>query len=319
MVRRIKQGLPSMSRRGQYGYDPAVLRSDPPTINEEEARWVRWMFARRLEGWGGLRIAQGLDDRGVRTARGGRWSVGSVHSILANPLYRGAVNWGGHVNEKSRVPAIVDADTWHRAQQPLVRAYRRNPRALTGLARCALCGGRMAYFSPPRRNDTFLRCGRYAATGGRQCESNGMMAGPVEEEVLRVVRKVLYDPTQYAHYVEPLDNNAGMRASLESNLARIQAAAERWARAYEQGAIGLAEFRERREGLDGQVETITGELAALEVRARRRAAAEERLGGLGALLDDLDDCTPAEMNAFLRLIVERVVCRKGETPDVLLL
>ena len=140
----------------------------------------------------------------------------------------------------------------------------------------------MVYFAT--RSSTILRCSQYASRGGHACVSNGMSAAPIEAEVLRIVREVLHDPAQYARYAEPLGDGAAMRATLESNLARVQAAGERWARAYEQGAIGLGEFKERRLGLDAQADAIAGELTALDIKTARRAAASERLGDLGALL-----------------------------------
>ena len=97
MKARIAHGLPAQSRLGQYGYHKAALASDPPPVDEDQARHVRWIYEQRTKGWGFERIAKSLNDRGIQSPRGGIWYGTAVHQIVRNPLYRGAVTWGDHV------------------------------------------------------------------------------------------------------------------------------------------------------------------------------------------------------------------------------
>jgi hypothetical protein len=69
MKNRIARGLPAQSRLGQYGYHKALVSSEPPQVDEEQAQHVRFMYERRVEGWGLERIAKSLNDRGIQSPR----------------------------------------------------------------------------------------------------------------------------------------------------------------------------------------------------------------------------------------------------------
>ena len=324
MTRRIKAGLPAHSRKGHYGYVAPPLSSEVPTPDPVEAPWLKWIFDHRCRGWSYKRCATYLNDHGVKSPSGGRWHDSEVYYIVHNPIYCGIVKWGDLSNDNGQHEALVDYDTWIRAQKVGVSPTKREPHILTGLIYCALCGHRMTYITydvshgrPGRRNPS-LRCSHYNNKKSL-CVCNSISSTYVETEVLRVVREVLADPARYAEYTAPVDGTAAERELLERNLARIAAERERWSQAYGEGAIDLPEFKERRRGLDRQAENIAAEIAARERRVTSRAHGEERLRGLAARLDDLDDYTPAELNALLRLIVDRVECRKKTPPVVTLL
>ena len=56
----------------------------------DEAEVVRLMFRLYTEDGLGIRlIAQRLNDQGIRTRRGGAWSLAAVHDLLKNPAYIG--------------------------------------------------------------------------------------------------------------------------------------------------------------------------------------------------------------------------------------
>ena len=339
MTRRIKSGLPAHSRRGHYGYTAPALSGQLPTPDPVEAPWARWIFDRRCQGWSYRRCATYLNDhgvkspnygcyrrdRGVLTAMSGRWHDSEISYLVHNPLYAGIVRWGDLSNDNGRHEALVDYDTWLRAQRVGTSPTKRAPHILTGLAYCALCGHRMTYVTydvsrgkPGRRNPS-LRCGHYASAREDRCVSNAMPAAKVEAAVLHVVCEVLADPARYAAYTAPVEGTAAERELLERNLARLEGERERWARAYGAGAIDLPEFTERRRGLDRQAANVAAEIAARERRAASHAHGEERIRGLAERLDALDEYTPAELNGLLRLIVDRVECRQRTPPVVTLL
>jgi len=319
MVGRIRQGLPSHSRLGQYGYSPALRSTDVPTVNEKQAKWVRWIFERRARGWGYDKVAMHLNRLGVPSPRGGEWHGSAIRHIVHNPLYRGAVRWGQYVNEEGRHQAIVDADLWQRAQRVEHGVFRRNPRALTGLAKCGYCGWNMLYWNPGR-SPMILRCSRYVKYHGAQCRSNGMAAASVEAYVLDVVRELLHDPDLYAdHLRRQRRSDEPDAGDLARSLDRLTAAIERWNRAYEIGDIGRLEWREHRRRLEARIGAVEAQLRALERRQWQREALDDRLTDLKAVLEDLDTYTPGEMNEFYRQIIDRVMCRRGQEPEIYLL
>ena len=83
--KRFKNGTYKISTP-PYGYDNV---DGEMVINEEQAKIIKWMFAEMLSGTGTQRIAQELNERGVPTAKGGRWRATTVRGILFNEKYVG--------------------------------------------------------------------------------------------------------------------------------------------------------------------------------------------------------------------------------------
>ena len=69
-----------------YGYN---VKDGIFSVNEEEAKWVRFMFSEVLAGKSTYRIAKELDERSVPTRKGGRWSSATVKGIIQNEKYIG--------------------------------------------------------------------------------------------------------------------------------------------------------------------------------------------------------------------------------------
>lgn len=59
------------------------------SINEDEARWVRYIFAETLAGKSSNRIAKELNERKVPARRGNHWTATTVRGILKNEKYVG--------------------------------------------------------------------------------------------------------------------------------------------------------------------------------------------------------------------------------------
>ena len=83
--KRFKNGTYKISTP-PYGYDNL---NGEMVINEEQAQIVKWMFAEVLTGKGSQKIAQELNERGVPTAKGGKWRATTVRGILFNEKYVG--------------------------------------------------------------------------------------------------------------------------------------------------------------------------------------------------------------------------------------
>ena len=60
-------------------------------IDEDEARVVRMMFDLCISsGYGRWRLANFLNDHGIKNRKGQNWHDASVGGILHNPLYKGS-------------------------------------------------------------------------------------------------------------------------------------------------------------------------------------------------------------------------------------
>ena len=100
-----------------YGYKPVDRKL---VINDEEARNVRWIFARFLELGSATELAREAAKRGIRTPRGNPMSKNFLYRMLNNRAYIGeAVHKGtGYAGEHEH---LIDQRTWDQVQSILQR------------------------------------------------------------------------------------------------------------------------------------------------------------------------------------------------------
>ncbi|RMF91673.1 MAG: recombinase family protein [Methanobacteriota archaeon] len=111
-----------------FGYDYSENRL---FINEEEAKTVKKIYSRYLDGKSMGEIAKELNRARIPTKRGGRWDKRTVANILKNPLYCGDMAWDGIVRSAPH-EAIVDRETFNRVQQLISKKRARLPAVLRG-------------------------------------------------------------------------------------------------------------------------------------------------------------------------------------------
>ncbi len=71
-----------------YGYD---WNGEQMVIHPEQAEVVRWIFAQVLSGKGTQAVANELNENGVPSKKGGRWTSTTIRGMLANEKYTGDV------------------------------------------------------------------------------------------------------------------------------------------------------------------------------------------------------------------------------------
>ena len=65
-------------------------------IDEKQAETIKRIFKmKRHQRKGLIEIARVLNEQGIPTARGGEWHAGTIKYILANPLYKGVMEYSG--------------------------------------------------------------------------------------------------------------------------------------------------------------------------------------------------------------------------------
>ncbi len=128
-------------------------------IDEEEAKVVKEIF--RLlseEGYGTNRVANYLNEKGIKTKRGtSLWRGTSIRALIANPIYKGVLHFGDELSEPFEHLRIIDDATFDRCLE-LVKARACKPEEkpsmpvrtdsrslLTGLLFCGECGSRLCY------------------------------------------------------------------------------------------------------------------------------------------------------------------------------
>lgn len=140
-------------------------------IDEDEARVVRMMFDLCISsGYGRWRLANFLNDHGIKNRKGQNWHDASVGGILHNPLYKGILRSGETYAGPFEALQIIAPDQFDLAQKLMLeRTNERKERRtvplnttgqslLSGNIFCGHCGGR--WCSLPTGQPPALRMGR---------------------------------------------------------------------------------------------------------------------------------------------------------------
>lgn len=227
MLRKAKAGHVTGGK--VYGYDNREILSAEGhrlhvlrVVNPREAELVRQIFDMYAGGLGITRIAKRLNAEGVPAPRQSPhgWAPTAVREILHRPLYKGEIVWnqlqkivrGGTKKRRQRDEKdwirldapdlrIVPPDLWDTVQARVSKtkgtgraAFRDQDSKylLTGMARCAHCGGPMTIVGQDyhRRKGRFYGCSYYKTRGSSICKNSLL----VEQEFLdQIVLKSLHE------------------------------------------------------------------------------------------------------------------------------
>lgn len=318
IARRIERGLHGCVAMPPYGYARGQP-GQPFAVVPEEAAVVRRIFELRAQGLGHRAILAAITREGARPRSSAYWSLGSLTTILHNSYYVGEVHWG-HYHATGAHEPLITRETWERAEAMRGRHGARVEPAghlLTGIMRCGFCGHAMSYHV--NKGLAYVRCTHYCNTGGRECRSNAMRADPVEEAVRAQIVAILTDPSLVWERVQRDESADQARlAELEAAIVRAVAGLTRWDAAYEQGVLTLEEYAARRERAASQAAVLRQERDALLHKAEIAASRQERLVGLSHLAQAVGALEPDELRALYHELLERVVLRQGEPPELIL-
>ena len=143
-VERARQGYHNGSI--PFGYKPG--ENGEMVIDTERADTVRYIFDLYVnQGYGSGKVAQILNNAGIKTAVSGHWGHYTVRLILMNVKYIGKIMYDGKIYEGHHKP-IIDEETFQFAERYRIeRTSKREYRGinfrrflLTGLIRCGECG-----------------------------------------------------------------------------------------------------------------------------------------------------------------------------------
>jgi site-specific DNA recombinase len=337
-------------------------------LGMSEAGVVRQMFAMSAnDGATCIEIAKRLNDLRVPTTytRDGRevlrgkrrektsglWSSSRVYNMLIETTYKGIHTWGKrgsknrvkgaeHTTIERAVPAIVDADTWQRAQVTLRNNALSRPDVerrkylLRGLIKCSECGrtfigsvsqGRLASRLSPEelegaevRDGLVLRpyymCAGKIATHRKsletgklspKCTSGHLRGVEAEAAVWEQVKEFIQSPDAIlSELAAKLAERGGDAALVEAELARIEAeVAERDA----QRAMLFRLFRKgsmSESDLERQLAETVEEEKVLNDEAERLRGAAKLAGGAKATLN--------AVRGFLGRLEAKLAAEDGE-------
>lgn len=268
----VRKGMLEKARRGElqtvpaFGYTVRENRLEPLP---QEAQVVRMLFRRFLEGASMHSLARWAKQAGILTHRGHFLDVRGIRYILSNPVYIGKLRWtpegrtgqGTLVADSKHVP-LVSPKTFQAVQEKLLEnANRYGPHAkpsserkhwLSGLLRCAACGGRLIFSKPH-----YFKCGRYAKG---QCNvSQHVSAALMEQAVLDQLRR---DSRLSGPMTVSLWGPSAAEPMVELELDAIQRKLMRLREAYLCGAEDLQSYQIEKAALEAQSTQLRQEITS---------------------------------------------------------
>ncbi|MDE3049555.1 MAG: recombinase family protein [Nitrospirota bacterium] len=337
MLRKAKAGHVTGGK--VFGYDNhEVLSAEGRrlhvlrVVNPAEAAIVRQIYDLYAGGLGIGRIAKLLNAEGILAARQSPrgWAPSAVREILHRPLYKGEIVWNQHqkiVRGGTKKRRERDEKEWIRIDAPDLRIitpelaatvtarlskpkdkaramYRdgESKYLLTGMARCAHCGGPMQIVGQDyhRRKGRFYGCSYYKNRGSSICKNSFLVEQTVLDQILlKSLQEALTEDMIKVAVEKALDKHrAGQgakldrRTSIERELSLIHTKqnhlVDRIAAGDKNRMIvdRLNEEETRREELIRELEQLerVGDVDVLD-EARFKRELKTRLANMGGLLE----------------------------------
>lgn len=266
--------LPFGYRREYDTHTGALLRQVPDEPRVEAGAEVpgtapvaREIIRRVADGDTLYSIAADLTERGVPLPRpatkrhdAAAWIPTTVKRIASSPVYAGQRVHRGEVIGPAQWEALVDDETWQRAQAALEQAKAGVPRVdrsvkwlLSGIARCGVCGGPMVHHV--NRGSSSYTC--------KHCTKVNRLREPVDQLVVELLMRMLADID-----ITPSDDEPEEITQATAELDQLQARRTAFIEQAADGSIGPATLARVEARLTPQIEKAEARLRSLRRPAR---------------------------------------------------
>ncbi|MGN1197591.1 MAG: recombinase family protein [Acetatifactor sp.] len=358
--KRIKFGKKMNAEKGRvpnivYGYDKTIGDYFNLSINEEEAKVIRQMYKWYTEeGFGGAKIANMLNDRGVKTKRGNNWSQNSICRILTNEIYTGKIINGkeeiadfltGQRKEKDESEwlvtvrpelRIIDDETFDRAQDilkgrhdsfKLTHERQSNKYLFSTLIKCKDCGWSFRRTVRQYKN-TYVRwvCSGHNGRGADSCP-NAVTVD--EEELIQVLQEYFQDVLskkkkvidhvirEFQRVYKAKDENIEYEKELNAELNKLRKSREKYMDMYTDDLISREELNEKIGGMRKEIERLENELKMVSYHLTKGEQLEAILNSTFKQMEDITDVHEMT-NTQLKRLIQKIEVDKDGNVDVYL-
>ncbi len=342
----VFRGMSEKAMRGGYlARPPLGYRIDkpkePPVIVPEEAEIVRTIFdwyVNKKRSF--FDISRGLNRLGYKTSHGKEFERRSIEYIIQNPAYCGMIRWNRTHNETNEIkpkeewiisegqqPPIISKELFDQAQERYRSTYTpkgARPSStykhwLSGLVKCPECGRTMiAKFSKGRtKNSIYCYFVCYGYTKGKCLKSHSINANKLEPSVLQAIKETMDTGNLNFEYIEPKDESEELNEleMLRDLLSKISDKEKRIKAAYVGGIDTLEEYKENKELLQKEKESIRKEIAVLETESQNQTGdrTPAMLRRIHSVYDILSSETVSiqDKSDAAKSIVEKIVYNKN--------
>lgn len=358
--KRIKFGKKMNAEKGRvpnivFGYDKTIGDYFNLSINENEAMAIRQIFQWYTEeGYGGSKIANMLNERGIKTKRGNNWSQNSVCRILTNEIYTGKIINGkeeiadfltGQRKEKDESEwlvtlrpelRIIEDEVFDKAQDILKGRHdsfkitherQSNKYLFSTLIKCKECGWSFRRTVRQYKN-TYVRwvCSGHNGKGADSCP-NAVTVDEEEliqalqdyfEEILSKKKKVInYVIKEFQRVYKAKDENIEYEKQLNTELNRLRKSREKYMDMYTDDLISREELNEKTGGMRKEIERLENELKMVSYHLTKGEQLEAILNSTFKQLEDITDVHEMT-NVQLKRLINKIEVDKDGNVDIYL-
>lgn len=358
--KRIKFGKKMNAEKGRvpnivFGYDKMIGDYFNLSINENEAKAIRQIFQWYTEeGYGGSKIANMLNERGIKTKRGNNWSQNSVCRILTNEIYTGKIINGkeeiadfltGQRKEKDESEwlvtirpelRIIEDEVFDKAQDILKGRHdsfkitherQSNKYLFSTLIKCKECGWSFRRTVRQYKN-TYVRwvCSGHNGKGADSCP-NAVTVDEEEliqalqeyfQEILGKKKKVInYVIKEFQRVYKAKDENIEYEKQLNAELNRLRKSREKYMDMYTDDLISREELNEKIGGMRKEIERLESELKMVSYHLTKGEQLEAILNSTFKQLEDITDVHEMT-NAQLKRLINKIEVDKDGNVDIYL-
>lgn len=281
-----------------YGYMPHKVDHHGKLKNKliphpEHSLIVKEMFQMYSSGDYGLKqICTHFNSQGIKTNKGGDFSVSTLERILKNRVYLGEMNFNQngtrndyeHVQIKDSHPAIISEDIFDRVQivgssRMYVRSDHSKDYLLSGVLRCGCCSGAMVGYSVlnhQKRKYEYYACTNKIKKGLVVCNATNITKADLEDKIKHIVEKELFTPSFLGSIAEQMIEDVldfvktGKEriSGIETKILNIQKKRTRLLAFIEDGddALTMDDLRGRLKELKKQENEASNQLESLKFR-----------------------------------------------------
>ena len=358
--KRIKFGKKMNAEKGRvpnivYGYDKTIGDYFNLSINEEEAKVIRQMYKWYTEeGFGGAKIANMLNDRGVKTKRGNNWSQNSVCRILTNEIYTGKIINGkeevadfltGQRKEKDESEwlvtlrpelRIITDETFDKAQEilkgrhesfKLTHERQSNKYLFSTLIKCKDCGWSFRRTVRQYKN-TYVRwvCSNRNGRGADTCPNSVTVD---EEELIKMLQEYFTEvlgkkekviehvKNEFQRVYKAKDENLEYEKELNAELSKLKKSREKYMDMYTDDLISREELNEKIGGMRKEIERLEKELQMVSYHLTKGEQLEAILNSTFKEIEDIVD-VHAMTNMQMKRLIKKIEVDKEGNVDIYL-
>jgi site-specific DNA recombinase len=276
--------LRAMSGEPNSSVRPFGFEDDRVTVRENEAKVIRELTTRLLDGDTLVAMVSDLDARGIRSSHGNPWDTTSLKHLLTRPINCGRITYkvNPETGEKPVVghlpgKPIISEDNFDRACALFAARRRGRPARYlcAALAVCGACGsplyGRAQKAMKPYPDGSVRRhywCVR--SVGG--CGRTSIDQRALDEAVSTLVIEILSDPRNTAAIETAAREISSEAARLDLAIAEAEKVATALADRLGRGELTLSRYDVAIKPLDQRIASLKNERDALSAQDSSPAA-----------------------------------------------